>query len=383
MSSARWSIRIARLTLPAWLLVLAACSSALWPWKATIVAPDGDSYTVNRRVLRDMAVFAEEEPGVPLEQLLWEAGHQAAERVTVTGPDGARTELDWATRAGDSWWQENGKLSTGGEILDVSQVEVTPPALLEQVQARIIDLAPTAAVALGLPVPAQATGRALDVPAARHVAILLLDGFGYARSTEVVPAGLIPSLSLSGEPLVGLTTYPPVTSVSMASLLTGAPPQVHGANRRGIRTTEVQTLFDVAEAAGLRVVAVEGQALPFNLPGVELQLSGDRDGNDSTDDNVLANTLAVIEDGMPDLLFVHFHGIDDAGHRGPGSAEESAAIQEVDAAVGQILAGLPADTLVLISADHGMHAVDEEGMLGNHGNLVERDMFIPIWIISR
>jgi predicted AlkP superfamily pyrophosphatase or phosphodiesterase len=140
----------------------------------------------------------------------------------------------------------------------------------------------------------------------------------------------------------------------------------------------------VAAAGGLEVSAVEGEALAFNLLGAEIQLSGDRDGNGGTDDNVLANALTVLDAGMPDLFFVHFHGIDDAGHTyGPGTPEEEAKIREVDAAVGRLLEALPASTLVIIFADHGMHLVDEEGRLGNHGNLVERDMFIPIWVAGK
>ena len=68
---------------------------------------------------------------------------------------------------------------------------------------------------------------------------------------------------------------------------------------------------------------------------------------------------------MPDLLFVHFHGIDDAGHTyGPGSPEEEAVVHEVDAAVGQLLDALPADTLIIIFADHGMHRVDGRREVG-------------------
>jgi predicted AlkP superfamily pyrophosphatase or phosphodiesterase len=90
--------------------------------------------------------------------------------------------------------------------------------------------------------------------------------------------------------------------------------------------------------------------------------------------------LAVLDEGMPDLFWVHFHGIDDTGHSyGPGSPEEEAAIAGVDTAVGDILARVPTGTLVLIFADHGMHAVDEEERSGNHGSLIERDMLVPIW----
>ena len=167
-------------------------------------------------------------------------------------------------------------------------------------------------------------------------------------------------------------------------MLTGAPPAVNGAALRGTRTTEMETLFDVAAQAGLHVIAVEGNALAFNLRNADITLSGDRDGNDSTDDNVHANALAVLEAGMPDVLWVHFHGIDDVGHTyGPNTPEEDAAITYIDSAVGDILAALPPDTLVLIFADHGMHAVQEEGRLGNHGNLIARDMLVPVWVMVK
>jgi predicted AlkP superfamily pyrophosphatase or phosphodiesterase len=201
------------------------------------------------------------------------------------------------------------------------------------------------------------------------------------RYVESLEAGLIPNLAELPEPLVGLTEYPPSTRVGSAALLTGARPQVNGVDGRSVRSTEAETIFDLASAAGMRVVAVEGEALAFNLRAAEVQLSGDRDGNGGTDDNVLSNALAALEAGPPDLFYVHFHGIDDAGHTyGPGAPEEEAIIREVDAAVGRLLAALPDHTLVIIFADHGMHDVEEEGRSGNHGNLIDRDMFIPIFV---
>ena len=363
------------------LLCLAGCGPN---WEATVVAPDGSDLTVDAETLEDLAGFADKERGVPLERVLWTAGHYAIERLVLTGAEGARHEYEWAAVAGDAWWQKDGQVTVSGETLTVARLEIEPPALLDQVQASIIDLAPTAAAALGLPAPAQASGQALKAPRASHVLLLFLDGFGYVRYGEALDAGLVPNLAALGEPLPGLTEYPPSTKVGTAALLTGASSRVNGVDGRRTRSTEVETLFDVASAGGLRVVAVEGEALAFTLRGAEPQLSGDRDGNGSTDDNVLANALAALDAGMPDLFFVHFHGIDDAGHTyGPGTPEEEATIREVDAAVGQILAALPADTLTLIFADHGMHQVEEEGRLGNHGNLIERDMFIPIFVTTK
>ncbi len=364
------------------LFCLASCAPA---WEATVVAPDGSDFPVDGKVLANLADFVEEgQEDLALERVLWTAGHWVIERLIVNEPEGARHEFDWAAVADDAWWRKDGKLSIGGELFPVSRVEVEPPPLLRQVEANIIDIAPTVAAALGLPSPAQATGRALEAPPAGHVFLLFLDGFGYVRYVEARDAGLIPNLVALGEPLLALTVYPPSTTMGSAALLTGAPPWVNGVDQRGIRKTEVETLFDVASAAGLQVVAVEGNALAFNLRNAEMQLSGDRDGNGSTDDNVLANALAVLAEGMPDLFYVHFHGIDDAGHTyGPNTPEEEAVICEVDAAVGQLLAALPADTLIFIFADHGMHMVEEEGRLGNHEHLIERDMFIPIFVVSK
>jgi hypothetical protein len=353
---------------------------------------------VDGKVLASLAGFAEEGQnppspvvtgegrggGAPLEWVLWTAGHRVIERLVVSEPEGVRHEFDWAAVAGDAWWEKDGRLSIGGQAFPVSHLEVEPPPLLEQVEADITDIAPTVAASLGLPSPARGTGQALKAPPARYVLLLFLDGFGYVRYAEAHDAGLILNLAALGEPLIGLTFYPPSTNVATAALLTGAPPQVNGVDQRGIRKTEVETLFDVANAAGRQVVAVEGESLAFNLRNSKTQLSGDRDGNGSTDDNVLANALAVLDEGMPDLFYVHFHGIDDAGHTyGPNVPEEEAVIRQVDSAVGKLLAALPGDTLIVIFADHGMHRVEEEGRLGNHGNLIERDMFIPIFVAAK
>jgi hypothetical protein len=366
-------------------LVLLLCLAGCGPsWEATVIAPDGSSLVVDAEFMEGLAEFGEEELGVPLDRVLWMAGYRVIERVAVIEPEGARHKFAWAGAADDAWWKENGQVAIGGEALPVARVEAEPLGLLEQVQGRIIDIAPTVAAALGLPAPKQASGTVLEAPTASQAMLLFLDGFGYVRVTEAREAGLIPNIAGLPKPLLGLTEYPPCTRVGTAAMLTGAPPQVNGVDGRSLRSTEVETLFDVAAANGLEVVAVEGEALAFNLRGAEAQLSGDRDGNGSTDDNVLANAMAVLEAGMPDLFLVHFHGIDDAGHTyGPGTPEEEAVIREVDAAVGELLQALPSGTLVVIFADHGMHTVEEEGRLGNHGNLVERDMFIPIWVIEK
>ncbi len=370
------------------LLLLAALLSACRPaWQATLIGPGGQVTEVDRAALTHLQVFNEEVKGrelLPLERVLAEAGHSSVEELTVTAPDGTQQRFAWAEVVDDAWWLDSGRLRIAGQELAVAQVEAGPSRLAAEVEAHITDVAPTIAASLGLPAPAQATGRALEAPRAAHAMLIMLDAFGYIRYTEALASGLIPHLAALDAPLMGMTVYPSVTSVASPALITGAPPEVNGVDRRGIRKTDVETVFDVVAAAGGRAVAVEGESLPFNLRNAEVQLSGDRNGDDATDDEVLANALAVLQAGMPDLFYVHFHGIDDTGHTyGPGAVQEEAMIRQVDAAVGTLLEALPGDTLVVIVADHGMHSVQEEGRLGNHGHLIERDMFIPIWLLYK
>ena len=364
------------------LLLLASCGPT---WQAVVEGPAAP-LAVDGRLLAELAPFAVEVDGqnlVALEWLLLRAGHEAVERISVIEPDGTRHEYDWAAVADTAWWLPDGRVQVDNESYTAARVEAVPPALLSRVEVRLTDIAPTVAAALGLPPPAQAVGTALAVPRAGHVLVLFLDGFGYVRYQEALAQGLIPRLAALGAPRLGLTVYPPVTVVASAALLTGAPPAVNGVEQRGTRTTAAETFFDVADAAGRTAVAVEGEGLAFNLRSVDAHLSGDRDGDGHTDDNVLANALAVVEAGMPDLLWVHFHGIDDAGHTfGLGTPEECARVAAVDAAVGTILDALPPDTVVVILADHGQHPVQEDEYRGNHGHLIARDIFVPIWIVA-
>jgi predicted AlkP superfamily pyrophosphatase or phosphodiesterase len=164
-------------------------------------------------------------------------------------------------------------------------------------------------------------------------------------------------------------------------LLTGALPEKTKVYGHGYRTTELTTLFDLAVENGLTVHAVEGNSLPFNLRNTEITLSGDRDQNGYSDDNVYSNALEVIETGLPNLLYIHFHEIDDMGHSyGPYSTEYLDAMIRVDGYLEGIVQALPENTLIIITADHGMHKTDDGG---NHGTLAANDMQIPIIIIEK
>jgi len=357
--------------------VLGGCAPR---WEIQVALDGREAAVLDREVWKSFQTFAQPE-GVPLEQILYASGARVVESVEIYESGGRQRAWEWPEIAGSAWLREDGTLAVHQEALQPDSIRAVSSPLIDQVEGELIDIAPTAAGALGIPAPDIAAGRILHEGRADRVLLLFLDGFGYLRYQEAEEAGLIPVLSELDPPLLGVTTYPPITTVSTASLLTGAPPPIHGVETRGIRKTEHETLLDTAAAAGLEAAAVEGEALAFQLRGAAFQLSGDRDGDGGTDDNVLSNALELLSGGMPDLLLVHFHGIDDLGHQyGPGAPEEQAKIQEIDRAVGEILGALPPETLVMIFADHGMHREAGSDRVGNHRHLIERDMLIPIWI---
>lgn len=371
-------------TLAAALIAMALLVSGCGPrWSYPVEGLPGGTVQFNRRIWKDYQDFTGEDGTVPLEQVLYGSGARLVETIVILTAEGESLEYDWSQTAETAALAENGSIFIFGQKLMPDLVYVQQPALEYDVQAGIQDIAPTAAGALGIPAPELSTGTVLVDVEAEAVLLLFLDGFGYVRFQEALDDGLVPNLASLDPPLPGLTTYPPITTVSTASMLTGTEPPRHGVETRGIRKTDAQTIFDTAAAAGLETAVVEGEALAFNIRNTDIDLSGDRDGNGSTDDNVLANALAVLEEGMPDLFMVHFHGIDDMGHEvGPGAELEKGKIREVDAAVGTILEKLPPGTLVIIFADHGMHTVEGQERLGNHGHLIPRDMLIPIWVFQ-
>jgi len=361
-------------------LLLAGCLAS---WELTLSSDGAVASVVSSGEWR---ALAKEFPGemqgkraLPLERLLWEGGIGLVDNIAING----RT-FDWRDVHQSSWILRDGRCQVVSDTVQVVDIVVGVPEEYDQVQASLLDVAPTVAASLGLAAPAHAEGRALVSAQGDRVVLIVLDGLGYRRYQLARSEGQMSFLASLGEPLMSLTVYPSITKVASAGMITGASPSRSGVRDRNTRSTESETIFDVLARAGREGVAVEGADLAFNLRNARVNLSGDRDNNGSTDDNVLQNALKVVSGDMPDFLWVHFHGIDDAGHTyGPLSAQEKAKLDEVDEHLRRLVEALPTGTLLLVTADHGMHAVQEDGRRGNHGSLLADDMLIPLWISQR
>lgn len=215
-----------------------------------------------------------------------------------------------------------------------------------------------------------------SLEAGRRSLVIYLDGFGYRQYLAANKAGIIPHLR-GFRVEKAATVYPTITPVTFASMVSGEDPATTGVRSRRVHRLACPTLFTWAEAHGKSTALVEG-----NLQIIELTknvtFTVDDDGDGCTDDEVLAAALQTLKVERPDFLLVHLHGVDDVAHAtGPFSRASFAKIEETDAMVAKLLARWDGD--VIITADHGLHAVDdpERGKGGAHGDFRSEDLLIP------
>jgi predicted AlkP superfamily pyrophosphatase or phosphodiesterase len=208
------------------------------------------------------------------------------------------------------------------------------------------------------------------------VAIISIDGL---RPDAIQQAGAANILALAARGAYSWraqTIFPSHTLPSHVSMLTGYGPEEHGMTWDDYEPARgqivVPTIFGLARAKGLRTGMVAGKE--------KFSYFRDTGGCDTfalaaaLDDDVASRAL-MAAGGRPDLLFVHLPQVDLTGHAKQWmSPEYLEAVRRADAAVGRIVATLPADTTIIITADHGGHG--DGHSVGN-----SQDSTIP-WVIA-
>lgn len=358
------------------LLVLPACS----PQKDHLVLSlDGVEVSVDRKmynaIQKEINADSDDKETQLLEYLFYWQGAHVVESVTVITEDDSAT-YDWQDIAEDTLWCDVNCVVIEGVKYLPERLEVTTGGFEAEMVYSITDISRITAEALGLDFLEDSR---LSLPDGdfSHVAWFFLDGFGYEQFQVAKEEGLTPYLESTGTLYPAYGIYPPRTTTSTAALLSGVDSSQNGVFRSGIRSLTIPSILDAVVDAGMQFDVVEGYSTPFNYPGAGITLSGDRDGNGATDDEVFNNAKEVIADGIHEALMVHFHGIDDVGHTyGPYSAEWYEKVAEVDTYISELVPMLPDGTLVIIFPDHGMHPITDDVSIGNHGNLFFEDMGI-------
>ena len=232
------------------------------------------------------------------------------------------------------------------------------------------DVLSSAAAVLGVP----GYENALNLPAAQRVCVVMVDGLGLSLLKK--RGGHAPFLK--GFLSRGRTlnaSFPTTTVASLASLGTGLPPGRHGlvgydvldpdqdkvVNMLGSWDPGVDPMSwqphpTVLEQAA-RHVSVATVSLP-RFADSALTRAALRGGAFHPATGVHARVSAAVDalasaDKM--LMYLYWNELDKAGHRyGAGSPEWGEQLEELDSALKRLVARVPAGTLVLLTADHGM-----------------------------
>lgn len=203
--------------------------------------------------------------------------------------------------------------------------------------------------------------------AGERVLILELDGWGWMLQAYAETQNAAPFLA-SLQRQQALAVYPPVSTAGLAAMLTGEGGDVNGITSRETKELQCQDLFAKAAAMGKKSAYMEGSINLLNT-SQKAVLSPDVDGADS---GVFANAQQAIS-ADNDLVFAHFHSIDDAAStHGPYAPETMAQLTKVDELVRVLVEGF--DGKVIITADHGLHETADGG---GHGVVCAEDMLVP------
>jgi hypothetical protein len=210
----------------------------------------------------------------------------------------------------------------------------------------------------------------------RRVLILFLDGFGYGKYLQAKAQGLLPNISGLAQARKAMTVFPPITPVAFAAMVTGVTPDQTGVKNRSDHNINCPSIFEFASEKGKKALLIEGNSQIINIKN-ETIYNTDKNNNGLTDDEIQFSVLQAMNHCKYDLLLVHYHSIDDRGHTfGPNASETDEQIKVIDGYAGELMQRWSGD--VIIISDHGMHDTKQENRLGNHGEIREEDLFVPL-----
>lgn len=198
---------------------------------------------------------------------------------------------------------------------------------------------------------------------ASQAVLLVLDGLGW---DAVAGGGAGRLAAMDGGPVD--TTIPATTATALTSITTGRPPGEHGIIGYRMRVGgQVLSTLSWNPDTGPEPERVQphapfaGRALPavthadFTGSGLtRAHLRGADLRGWKTPSAMVEHTLAAVAGGA-DVVYAYYDGVDKVGHEfGPGSAFAARELAAADRLVGELLAELPPECALVVTADHGM-----------------------------
>lgn len=246
------------------------------------------------------------------------------------------------------------------------------PAAPDYTSGSLVSVLPAVARSLGS--SRYATAPALGLGSARRAVVVLVDGLGYEQLVR--RSGHAPFLRGYLGSAVRLDSgFPSTTATSMGSFGTGAPPGTHGLVGYEVldpavdrvfnelswengpdpfRWQPTPTVFQEVAAEGVEVTRI-GPAF-FDGSGLtNAALRGGRFRAASSLADRVAVALEAVRAEPRSLVYLYWGEIDKVGHvYGPGSWKWVDELEAVDRHLATLVAGVPDDTAVHVTADHGL-----------------------------
>jgi hypothetical protein len=251
--------------------------------------------------------------------------------------------------------------------------------------ASLADVLPSALAVLGAPGAPDPLDLRGALDGVRRVAVLLIDGLGWHLLGPAAP--FAPTLAEFAAGRLGsarmiTSGFPSTTPVSLATLGTGSAPGAHGVlgltvNVPGtdrvlnhlrwlsdpdpVEWQPLPTAFDRAAAAGVRTAVVSSAEHQGSGLCVAAYRGADYRGASEIDE-VADAVLGAF--ASHDLVYGYHPTLDTMGHVfGVDSEPWRAAAADVDRLITQVADRLPADTALLVTADHGQLDVPPEARI--------------------
>lgn len=220
----------------------------------------------------------------------------------------------------------------------------------------------------------------LRLPASKRICVVLVDGLGKALLKQ--KAGHAPFLrsvmaadSAGEHPRTLHAAFPSTTATSLSSLGTGVVPGEHGmlgydvldpdqdkvVNLLGnwdpgvdpLRWQPVPTIFE--QLAGTIPTATVSLPKFAQSAMTKAALRGSQFLAASSTQARVQLAAETLHANPSMLMYLYWSELDKAGHaHGADSSEWERQLEELDAGMKRLAASVPADTLILLTADHGM-----------------------------
>lgn len=216
----------------------------------------------------------------------------------------------------------------------------------------------------------------------RSVCVVMVDGFGenlLRRYASYAPY-------LKNVPSLGVlhSAVPSTTAASLTSFGTATPPGYHGVAGYEVRNPAKNTVMNQLSGWDKTVDPHDWQPYPtvferyenhtdvatvslskYEGTGLsEAALRGGRFIHASSPTARITMATSILSGRKPSLVYMYWGEIDQAGHRyGVDSPEWLEQVEELNLAMRRLAERLPAHVLILLTADHGMVDIPEEGRI--------------------